>query len=76
MWTILNKVSKNISLISKGVVTDYAVYILVSACTILSLFSFVDLNLDNLNVNLLTFIIILINSGSLIQDNNILTRKS
>lgn len=76
MWTILNKVSKSISLISKGVVTDYAVYILVSACTILSLFSFVDLNLDNLNVNLLTFIIILINSGSLIQDNNSLPRKS
>lgn len=65
IWTILNKVSKNISLISKGVVTDYAVYILVSACTILSLFSFVDLNLDNLNINLLTFIIILVNSSAL-----------
>jgi NADH-ubiquinone oxidoreductase chain 5 len=64
IWTVLNKVSKTISLISKGVVTDYAVYILVSACTILSLFSFVDLNIDNLNINLLTFIIILINSGS------------
>lgn len=71
MWTILNRVSKNISLISKGVVTDYAVYILVSACTILSLFSFVDLNLDNLNINLLTFVIILLNSGSLIQDDSL-----
>jgi NADH-ubiquinone oxidoreductase chain 5 len=76
IWTILNRISKNISLISKGVVTDYAVYILVSACTILSLFSFVDLNLDNLNINLLTFIIILLNSGSLIQDDSsTLTRK-
>ena len=65
IWTILTKVSKNIYLISKGVVTDYAVYILVSACTILSLFSFVDLNLDNLNINLLTFIIILVNSSAL-----------
>ena len=71
MWTILNRVSKNISLISKGVVTDYAVYILVSACTILSLFSFVDLNLDNLNINLLTFVIILLNSVSLIQDDSL-----
>nr|QHD26783.1 NADH dehydrogenase subunit 5 [Podosphaera xanthii] len=68
MWTILNRISKNISLISRGVVTDYAVYILVSACTILSLFSFVDLNLDSLNINLLTFIIVLVNSGSLLKE--------
>jgi NADH-ubiquinone oxidoreductase chain 5 len=67
IWSILNKISKNISLISKGVVTDYAVYILVSVCTILSLFSFVDLNIDSLNINLLTFIIILINSGTLLK---------
>jgi NADH-ubiquinone oxidoreductase chain 5 len=67
IWSILNKISKNISLVSKGVVTDYAVYILVSICTILSLFSFVDLNVDSLNINLLTFIIILINSGTLLK---------
>jgi NADH-ubiquinone oxidoreductase chain 5 len=60
IWTILNKISKNISIISKGVVTDYAVYILVSICTILSLFSFVSLNVDSLNINLLVFIIVLI----------------
>jgi len=67
IWSILNKISKNISIVSKGVVTDYAVYILVSVCTILSLFSFVDLNIDSLNINLLTFIIILINSGTLLK---------
>ena len=67
IWSILNKISKNVSLVSKGVVTDYAVYILVSVCTILSLFSFVDLNVDSLNINLLTFIIILINSGTLLK---------
>jgi hypothetical protein len=33
----------------------------------LSLFSFVDLNIDSLNINLLTFIIILINSGTLLK---------
>jgi len=60
IWTVLNRISKNISIISKGVVTDYAVYILVSICTILSLFSFVSLNIDSLNINLLVFIIILI----------------
>jgi len=78
IWTVLNKISKAISLISKGVVTDYAVYILVSACTILSLFSFVDLNIDNLNINLLTFIIILINSGSyiLIMDEDIARKEN
>ena len=67
IWSILNKISKNISIVSKGVVTDYAVYILVSVCTILSLFSFVDLNIDSLNINLLTFIVILINSGTLLK---------
>jgi hypothetical protein len=60
---VLNRISKNISIISRGVVTDYAVYILVSVCTILSLFSFVSLNIDSLNITLLTFVIILINSG-------------
>jgi NADH-ubiquinone oxidoreductase chain 5 len=63
IWTVLNRISKNISIISRGVVTDYAVYILVSVCTILSLFSFVSLNIDSLNITLLTFVIILINSG-------------
>jgi hypothetical protein len=32
----------------------------VSICTILSLFSFVSLNVDSLNINLLVFIIVLI----------------
>ena len=60
IWTVLNKVSKTISLISKGVVTDYALYILVSLCTILSLFSFVSLSFDCINIVLLILIILLI----------------
>lgn len=63
IWTVLNRISKNISIISRGVVTDYAVYILVSICTILSLFTFVSLSVDSLNITLLTFVIVLINSG-------------
>jgi NADH-ubiquinone oxidoreductase chain 5 len=60
IWATLNKISKTISLISRGVVTDYALYILVSVCSILSLFSVVSIFFDTLNISLLTFIIILI----------------
>jgi hypothetical protein len=49
-----------VSLVSKGVVTDYALYILVSLCIILSLFSFVSLSFDSLNLCFLSFILILI----------------
>jgi NADH-ubiquinone oxidoreductase chain 5 len=70
IWTVLNKTSKSISLISKGVVTDYAVYILVSTCTILSLFSFVSSNIDSLNINLLVFVISLISLSSYTKTSN------
>ena len=69
-WTVLNRISKNISIISKGVVTDYAVYMLVSICTILSLFSFVSLNIDSLNINLLVFILVLISISNYTNTSN------
>jgi NADH-ubiquinone oxidoreductase chain 5 len=61
IWTVLNKISKSITLVSKGVVTDYALYILVSLCLILCLASFVSLSFDCLNIILLILCIILLN---------------
>jgi NADH-ubiquinone oxidoreductase chain 5 len=60
IWTILNKTSKTISLISRGVVTDYALYILVSICLILSLFSIISIYFDSLNVSILSSLILLL----------------
>jgi NADH-ubiquinone oxidoreductase chain 5 len=40
IYLILNKISKIISGLNKGVVTDYALYILIGICFYLSIFSF------------------------------------
>ena len=71
MWVILNKISKTLSLLSKGLVTDYALYILISLCIMLSLFSFIFLNLDCLNVSLLTSVIILLGVNNYINKENL-----
>ncbi len=47
-WTLL-KIGKTITSLSKGVVTDYALYILIAVCFYLSLFTFVWTSLDTIH---------------------------
>jgi NADH-ubiquinone oxidoreductase chain 5 len=56
----LVKASKTVSGLGKGVVTDYALYILIGACFYLSVFTFITVFFDIANAILLTTIIILL----------------
>jgi NADH-ubiquinone oxidoreductase chain 5 len=69
IWAVLNKVSKNISSTSRGVVTDYALYILVSLCIILSLCNFVHLSFDCVYITLSVLCIILLSSHQKYNEN-------
>ena len=60
MNVILTKTSKTISGLSKGVVTDYALYILIGICFYLSIFSFVSVYLDLVNVITVTCVVVLL----------------
>jgi NADH-ubiquinone oxidoreductase chain 5 len=60
MNVILTKTSKTISGLSKGVVTDYALYILIGVCFYLSIFSFVSVYLDLVNVITVTCVAVLL----------------
>nr|YP_009763311.1 NADH dehydrogenase subunit 5 [Metarhizium rileyi]QIS49093.1 NADH dehydrogenase subunit 5 [Metarhizium rileyi] len=60
MNVILTKTSKTISDLSKGVVTDYALYILIGVCFYLSIFSFVSVYLDLINVITVTCVAVLL----------------
>jgi hypothetical protein len=60
MNVILTRTSKTISGLSKGVVTDYALYILIGVCFYLSIFSFVSVYLDLVNVITVTCIAVLL----------------
>lgn len=60
LWTILNKISKRVSSISKGVVTDYALYILVSLCVILSYVFFAYVNVDIGFLNVIIFVVLIL----------------
>lgn len=52
MGMMLTKTSKIISMLNKGVVTDYALYILIGICFYLSIFTFFSLFIDVLYCNL------------------------
>nr|UNP23070.1 NADH dehydrogenase subunit 5 [Tolypocladium sp.] len=60
MGVILTKISKTISSLSKGVVTDYALYILIGICFYLSIFTFVSIFFDLVNSITVSCIIVLI----------------
>nr|UNI91540.1 NADH dehydrogenase subunit 5 [Cordyceps cicadae] len=60
MGVILTKISKTISSLSKGVVTDYALYILIGICFYLSIFTFVSIFFDLINSITVSCIIVLI----------------
>jgi NADH-ubiquinone oxidoreductase chain 5 len=68
---ILNKASKTISTLSKGVVTDYALYILIGVCFYLSIFTFLSVFFDLIYSISMTCIFILILIGSQNFHNNI-----
>ena len=61
---VLNKISKTISSLSKGVVTDYALYILISVCFYLLIFTFLSVFFDLANSITASCIFILILTGS------------
>jgi NADH-ubiquinone oxidoreductase chain 5 len=73
LWAILNKISKNISHINKGIVTDYALFILVSISIILSIFSWIAISFDDsLNIIILIFFILLV---GLPNETNLVIKK-
>lgn len=61
---VLNKISKTISNLNKGVVTDYALYILIGVCFYLSIFTFFSIFFDLIYCITMTCILILIIFGS------------
>lgn len=61
---VLTKISKIISSLSKGVVTDYALYILIGVCFYLSLFTFLSVFFDLIYSVTIACIFILILIGS------------
>ncbi len=60
MNILLTSTSKTISGLSKGVVTDYALYILIGVCFYLSIFSFVSVYIDLVNVITVTCVVVLL----------------
>lgn len=56
----LQKVSKTISSLHTGIVTDYALYILLAICFYISIFTFVSIFNDIVNVITLTSILVLL----------------
>nr|YP_010893087.1 NADH dehydrogenase subunit 5 [Paraisaria heteropoda]WJR82525.1 NADH dehydrogenase subunit 5 [Paraisaria heteropoda] len=60
MGVMLTRISKIISKLSKGVVTDYALYILISICFYLSIFTFVSILSDLVNSIIVSCVIVLI----------------
>nr|YP_010044473.1 NADH dehydrogenase subunit 5 [Tolypocladium guangdongense]QPF24418.1 NADH dehydrogenase subunit 5 [Tolypocladium guangdongense] len=60
MGVMLTKTSKTISSLSKGVVTDYALYILIGVCFYLSIFTFISIFFDLVNSITVSCIIVLI----------------
>ena len=61
---ILQKVSKIMSSLHKGVVTDYALYILIAVCFYISIFTFVFIFNDLISIITLSSIIVLIGASN------------
>jgi hypothetical protein len=61
---ILNKISKIISSLSKGIVTDYALYILIGICFYLSIFTFLSIFFDLVYCISMSCIFVLVLCGS------------
>jgi NADH-ubiquinone oxidoreductase chain 5 len=70
---ILTKISKIISSLSKGVVTDYALYILIGVCFYLSIFTYFSVFVDLVYSVTISCVFILILSGSSLYTHHIKT---
>ena len=66
MNVLLTKTSKTISGLSRGVVTDYALYILIGICFYLSIFSLVSVYLDLINIITVTCLVVLLSISNYI----------
>lgn len=60
MGVVLTTISKIISNLSKGVVTDYALYILISICFYLSICTFFPVFFDSVHSVIVSCVIILL----------------
>lgn len=60
MGVVLNTISKTISNLSKGVVTDYALYILIGICFYISIYTFSSVFFDSINSILVSCVIVLV----------------
>jgi hypothetical protein len=60
MGVMLTKTSKTISGLSNGVVTDYALFILIGICFYLSIFTFVSIFFDLVNSITVTCVVVLL----------------
>jgi hypothetical protein len=67
-WTLL-RIGKTITSLSKGVVTDYALYILIALCFYLSLFTFIWTYFDSLHSITMSCITIFISISFYLQLN-------
>jgi NADH-ubiquinone oxidoreductase chain 5 len=66
IYIVLNKISKTISKLNKGVVTDYALYILIGVCFYLLIFTFISEYSDLIYcITMTSIIILIINGGAL-----------
>lgn len=70
---LLTKISKIISSLSKGVVTDYALYILIGVCFYLSIFTYFSVFVDLVYSVTISCVFILILSGSSLYTHHIKT---
>ena len=66
-YKVLLNISKVISNLSKGIVTNYALYILIGICFYVSIFSFISVFFDLLHCIVISCTVILINISSYIQ---------
>lgn len=71
LGVVLTKTSKTISGLSKGVVTDYALYILIGICFYLSIFSFVSIYFDLINVITVTCVAVLLGISNYVTSNEV-----
>lgn len=66
---ILTKISKKISGLSKGVVTDYALYILLSVCIYLSILTFLWMYFEFVNSIIMSFVVLLMGISCYMESN-------
>ncbi len=70
LGVVLQKASKTMSSLHKGVVTDYALYILIAVCFYVSIFTFVSIFSDLITIITLSAVLILIGANNYMKTEN------